>query len=88
MRIKTVTKNRVLVEPIAPSETAKGLYIPEASRDVSSEGIVVKVGPETPESGVKVGDRVYFERYGGVPIQEGNKTFKLLNPDELIAIIE
>lgn len=95
MKIKRPTGNRILVEPIAASDHARGLFIPENSRDVSSEGIVVSVGPGKandkgiiPEPIVKVGDRVYFERYGGIDVKVDEKPFKLLNPNELLAIIE
>lgn len=83
------TKNRVLVEPlIGQNSSIGGIFIPEAHRDtMPSEAVVVALG-NTITSEVKIGDRVVINRFGGTDVKIENKMFKLLDPTELLAIIE
>ena len=63
-------------------------------KEKSNEGIVVagtgrvldngeKVAPE-----VKEGDRVVFQEYAGSEVKRGDKTYLILNVEDLLAIIE
>lgn len=90
--------DRILVEPIeSKKETIGSIYIPESVRtqDASAEGVVVKLGTgKVHENGkrtqfeVKEGDRVFFSRFNGTEVKVGNKMFKLLEPNEILAVIE
>ncbi|HNQ90275.1 MAG TPA: co-chaperone GroES [Verrucomicrobiota bacterium] len=87
--------DRVLVEPVAEKETKKGgIIIPDTAKEKPTEGIVRALGTgKTDEHGkkvpfeVKVGDRVLISKYGGTEIKLDDKEYKLLNTDDILAII-
>lgn len=89
------TGNRVLVEPIANSNTARGgILLPEMSREAPCEGTVVALGPGKLKNGLpfefeaKVGDRVVFNRFEGDDIVIEGKAYKLFDAKELLATVE
>lgn len=84
----TPTKGRVLVEPIAPKETiVGGIVVPSNATDKPTEGIVVAL-PKNNKSEVKIGDRVVFNRFTGIDVKIGKALCKMLEPNELLAIVD
>ncbi len=87
--------DRVLVEPVEEKETKKGgIIIPDSAKEKPTEGVVRALGTgKTDDEGkkvpfeVKVGDRVLISKYGGTEIKLDDKEFKLLNSDDILAII-
>ena len=88
--------DRVLVEPVEEKEVKKGgIIIPDSAKEKPTEGIVRALGSgKTDDSGkkvpfeVKVGDRVLVSKYGGTEVKLDNKEYKLLNSDDILAIID
>jgi len=88
--------DRVLVEPVEEKETKKGgIIIPDSAKEKPTEGIVRALGTgKTDDSGkkvpfeVKVGNRVLVSKYGGTEVKLDNKEYKLLNSDDILAIID
>ena len=88
--------DRILVEPIEEKEVKKGgIIIPETAKEKPMESIVVALGTgKTNDDGkklpfeVKKGDRVLVSKYGGTEIKLDGKEYKLLNSDDLLAILE
>lgn len=82
------TKGRVLVEPVQGNGTlASGLIIPDKHMDAPTEGVVVSLSRAN-KTEVKIGDRVVFNRFTGTEVRSGKKTFKILEPNELLAVVE
>ena len=87
--------DRVLVEPVEEKEVKKGgIIIPDSAKEKPTEGIVRALGTgKTDDSGkkipfeVKVGDRVLVSKYGGTEVKLDGKEYKLLNADDILAII-
>jgi chaperonin GroES len=87
---------RVLVEPVAEKEIKRGgIIIPDTAKEKPTEAIVKAVGPgSVDEKGnripleVKVGDRVLISKYGGTEIKLDNQEYKVLNTDDLLAVVE
>ncbi|HOC00452.1 MAG TPA: co-chaperone GroES [Verrucomicrobiota bacterium] len=87
--------DRVLVEPVEEKETKKGgIIIPDSAKEKPTEGVVRALGTgKTDDEGkkvpfeVKVGDRVLISKYGGTEIKLDEKEYKLLNSDDILAII-
>ncbi len=87
--------DRVLVEPAEEKETKKGgIIIPDSAKEKPMEGIVVALGTgKTDDDGKKVafevkkGDRVLISKYGGTEIKIDGKEMKILNSDDILAII-
>jgi len=88
--------DRILVEPVEEKEVKKGgIIIPDSAKEKPTEGIVVALGTgKTDDNGkklpfeVKVKDRVLVSKYGGTEIKLDGKEYKILNSDDILAVIE
>lgn len=87
--------NRVIIERKEQEQTTKsGIVLTDSAKEKSNEGIVVAVGTgrvldngEKVAPEVKEGDRVVFQEYGS-EVKRGDKTYLILNVEDLLAIIE
>jgi chaperonin GroES len=86
------------VEPVEEKE-AKGkkgrIIIPDTAKEKPMESMVVALGTgKTGDDGKKVpfevrkGDRVLVSKYGGTEIKLDGKEYKILNGDDILAVIE
>ena len=90
--------DRILVEPIVEKESKgnkSGIIIPDIAKEKPMESRVVALGTgKTGEDGKKVpfdvkkGDRVLVSRYGGTEIKLDGKEYKILNGEDILAVIE
>jgi len=88
--------DRVLVEPIDVKEQVKGgIVIPDSAKEKPQEAKVVALGTgKIDDSGkkipfdVKVGDVVLTSKYGGTEVKYDDKEYKILNTEDIQAIIE
>jgi len=88
--------DRVLVEPQEERETKKGgIIIPDSAKEKPQEGVVRALGTgKKNDDGkmipfeVKVGDRVLVSKYGGTEIKIDGKEYKLLNSDDILAVVD
>ena len=88
--------DRVLVEPVEEKEVNKGgIIIPDSAKEKPTEGLIVALGTgKTDEDGkkiafeVKKGDRVLVSKYGGTEVKLNGKEYKILNSDDILAVIE
>ncbi len=86
----------VLIEPsAAETATSSGIILPESAQEKPAMGMVLSIGDDLIlENGkvlkapVKVGDKVYFKKWGGDEIKIGGKELKLVKFDDLMAIVE
>ncbi|WP_053026355.1 co-chaperone GroES [Staphylococcus haemolyticus] len=88
--------NRVIIERKEQEQTTKsGIVLTDSAKEKSNEGIVVAVGTgrvldngEKVAPEVKEGDRIVFQEYAGSEVKRGDKTYLILNVEDLLAIIE
>ena len=88
--------DRVLVQAIEQDEVKKGgIIIPDTAKEKPQEGKVVAIGTgKRDENGklipfeVKKGDRVLVTKYGGTEIKLEGKEFKILNSEDVLAVLE
>jgi chaperonin GroES len=90
--------DRLLVEPIQAKETSGkkgGIIIPDSAKEKPMESVVVALGTckvddngKTVPFEVKKGDRVLVNKFGGTEIKLDGKEYKILNSDDVLAIIE
>ena len=90
--------DRILVESVEEKEDKgkKGeIIIPDTAKEKPMESVVVALGTgKTDDNGrkvpfeVKKGDRVLVSRYGGTEIKLDGKDYKILNGDDILAVIE
>lgn len=87
--------DRVLVEALEVKEQIKGgILIPDSAKEKPQEAKVVALGTgKTDENGkkisfdVKVGDVVIVSKYGGTEIKYNDKEYKILNSDDIQAVL-
>ena len=87
--------DRVLVEALEAKEQVKGgIFIPDSAKEKPQEAKVVALGTgKTDDKGnkvafeVKVGDIVIISKYGGTEIKYDDKEYKILNCDDIQAVI-
>jgi len=87
--------DRVLVEAVEEQEVKKGgIIIPDSAKEKPSEAKVVALGTgKSDEDGkkvafeVKVGDVVLVSKYGGTEIKVDGKEYKILNSDDILAVL-
>ena len=88
--------DRILVEAVEETEQKKGgIIIPDTAKEKPIESVVVALGTgKTDDSGKKVpfevkkGDRVLTSKYGGTEIKLDGKEYKILNSDDVLAVID
>ena len=88
--------DRVLVEAVEEKEVKKGgIIIPDSAKEKPQESVVRALGTgKTDDDGkklpfeVKVGDRVLTSKYGGTEIKLDGKEYKILNSDDILAVID
>jgi len=88
--------DRVLVEAVEEKEVRKGgIIIPDTAKEKPMEARVVALGTgKTDDDGkkvpfeVKVGDRVLTSKYGGTEIKLDDKEYKILNSDDILAVLD
>ncbi len=88
--------DRILVEAVEEKETKKGgIIIPDSAKEKPMESVVVALGTgKTDEHGKKVpfevkkGDRILVSKYGGTEIKLDGREYKILNADDVLAILE
>jgi len=88
--------DRILVEAVEEKETKKGgIIIPDSAKEKPTEAVVIALGTgKTDDKGAKVpfevkkGDRVLISKYGGTEVKLEGKEYKILNSDDILAVIE
>ena len=88
-----VLGNRVLIEAAQREEKTKsGIVMPDSQdKESKAEGQVAGLGngKEVKALGLKVGDHVIFEKWGGEEMETAEKKkYKILNHDKILAIIK
>ena len=82
--------DRILVEAVEEKEVKKGgIIIPDTAKEKPMESVVVALGTGKKVAfEVKKGDRVLISKYGGTEIKLDGKEYKILNSDDILAVIE
>src|SRR5689334_19366561 len=90
--------DRILVEPVEAKEKKGkngGIIFPDIAKEKPTESVVVALGTgKADDSGKKVpfevkeGDRVLVNKYGGTEIKLDGKDYKILNSDDVLAVID
>ncbi len=88
--------DRLVVKPMEAEETtAGGIVLPDTAKEKPQKGEVIAVGPgKLLDSGkvepmnVKVGDTIYYAKYGGTEIKIGAEEYVILRQDDVLAVLE
>ncbi len=87
--------NRVLIEKIEhEKKTSSGIILSDASQEKSNLAKVIAVGPGKYEDGklidvgIKENDTVIYKQYSTTEVKYDQKTFYLINSEDILAIVE
>ena len=95
MKLKPIG-DRILVEAVEEKETKEGgIIIPDTAKEKPMESLVVALGTGRMDDkgkqipfAVKKGDRVLVAQYGGTEIKLEGREYRILNSDDVLAVIE
>lgn len=88
---------RVIVRPLEEGEEViGGIIIPDTAKEKPQIGEIVAIGDDVPkkEGGrllsevVRLGDTVYFAKYGGTPLKIENVEHLLVSRGDILAVVE
>lgn len=89
--------NHIFIEPLEEEQkTQSGIIIPDtAEKEKPIKGTIIAVGPgklnekgEIIPMSVKVGDLVFFKKYGPDEVEIENKKYLVGDEDDILAILE
>ena len=84
--------DRVVIKPLMEEEkTETGIILPEtAEKEKPEQGKIVAIGEgeKIKKLGLKIGDRVLFEKYAGTDVKLENIEYKVVEKDSVLAILE
>ena len=86
--------DNVLIEPLeAEEKTASGIILPDSAKEKPQQGKVVavgkgKIGPkgDTHPMVVKVGDIVFYEKWGGNEVKVDGKDMVIVSQEKILAV--
>src|ERR1044071_6994196 len=88
--------DRILVEAVEEKEVKKGgIVIPDTAKEKPMESRVVALGTgKTDDNGkrlpfeMKKGDHLLVAKYGGTEVNLAGKEYRILNSDDVLAVLE
>lgn len=84
--------DRVIVKPLPKEATTKaGIILPETVNEKARlEGQIMAIGrgEKVSKLNLSTGQKVVFSEYGGSDIKVGGEDYKILNVEDLLAVIE
>jgi chaperonin GroES len=88
--------DRLIVKPTeAEEKTAGGIVLPDTAKEKPQQGEVIAVGSgKLLDNGkvvpmeVKIGDIIYYAKYGGTDVKLAGDEFVILRQDDVLAIVE
>lgn len=84
--------DRAIVKALPKEETTKsGIILPETvNHESRMEGEILAIGngEKISKLNLKVGQKVVFSEYGGSEIKIEGQEYKILNHEDLLAIVE
>ena len=90
MNIKPIGE-RVLLKPIKKEEKTKSgilLSSKSSNTDTKNQAEVIALGKGEKLDGIKVGDKVIFNKFSGNEIEDGDIKYLIVNADDILAVIE
>src|SRR5438067_4862708 len=86
--------DRIIVQALeAEEKSAGGILLPDTAKEKPQQGKVIAVGPgKLQDNGklsamdVKVGDTIYFAKYGGTEVKIGGDEYTILRQDDVLAV--
>lgn len=88
--IKPLGDKLVIKKMEAEEKTASGIVLPGQAKEHPQIAEVVAVGPGTKDEPmeVKVGDKVFFRKYGGDDVKYDGEEYMIVSQGDILATIK
>lgn len=94
MKIKPIG-DKIFIQPLkAEEKTKSGIILPDSAKEKPKQAKVLAVGEGKFVDGkikplsVKVGDTVLIKEWGGDEVKIDNETYKIVDEDDILGIVE
>jgi chaperonin GroES len=95
MSLKPLGDRLIVKATQAEEKTAGGIVLPDSAQTKPQAGEVIAIGPgKQLDNGkivpmdVKVGDTIYYAKYGGTEVKVGGEELIILRQDDVLAVVE
>jgi len=88
MKLRPLADRVLLKMEVAESKSPGGIIIPDIAKEKLQTGIVAAIGNETESIIVKVGEKVYYDKYAGTVVKIDNEDYLLVKMQDIIAVVE
>ena len=88
--IRPLHERLIIKENPVADQTDGGIFIPEASKEVPTQGIIRALGNNVNTEGenLKVGDEVMYMKYSGLPVKIKGEDLRMLLKNDILCVIE
>jgi chaperonin GroES len=83
--IKPLADRVVAVREAQKTQTASGIYLPDASKEKPVLAIVEAVGPDV--KGIKKGDRIIYKEYSTTELKIDNVEYLIVKEEDVLATV-
>jgi len=84
--------DRLLIEPVTAEEVTKaGIFLPETmDKNKKAEGKIIALGTgeKVVKLGLLVGQKIIFGQYTGDEVKVDDKEYKIINHEDILAVVE
>ncbi|MDD7739317.1 MAG: co-chaperone GroES [Fusicatenibacter sp.] len=94
MKLQPLGDRVVIQYQKAEEKTESGIILPDSAKEKPQEAVVIAVGPGKWKDGrkvdpqVKEGDKVILSDYAGTEVKLDEEEYKIVNQDDILAIVE
>jgi chaperonin GroES len=81
--IKPLADRVVAVREAQKTQTASGIYLPDASKEKPVLAVVEAVGPDV--KGIKKGDRIIYKEYSTTELKIDNVEYLIVKEEDVLA---
>lgn len=94
-KLKPMNDKVLIQKEDAREQSEGGIYLPTASQEKPTEGLIVAAGPgvlnekgERKPLQVKAGDKVLYSKYSGTEIKIEGKEYIIVSEKDILAVVE
>lgn len=81
--IKPLADRVVAVREVAPTKTASGIYLPDASKEKPVLATVKAIGPDV--KGIKIGDKIVYKEYSTTELKIDGTEYLIVKEEDVLA---
>ena len=81
-------RNNLYIKPLPDKDRIGRIFIPEASRDRSSEGVIVAIGDDVDtDPQINIGNMIMFKKYMGTKVKIKDEEYLIINQNDVLALV-